>query len=233
MRRKGLITLAVAIAVIALFSLQSCSSSPEKSLLSAYFHAISLKDTATMATMSINPESIEAQSWQITNVSVEETKPFDLPDLNKKELELKKKLEDHVGPVMDAEDAKYAAEEQLKDARTGGARAAAKKKVEEATAKYEQEREVHRQLQKDYNDAKAAAQRLQDIALFSLAEREMPTVRDMTGTVHSKTVDVKVVDKSGQTKNYRFYLQQYMLKDEASGYARNGAWKIVKLETIA
>lgn len=233
MRRKGLITLAVAIAVIALFSLQSCSSSPEKSLLSAYFHAISLKDTSTMATMSINPESIEAQSWKITSVSPEETKPFDLADLNKKELELKKKLEDHVGPVMEAEDGKYSAEEQLKDARTGGARAAAKKKVEEATAKYDQEREVHRQLQKDYNDAKSAAQKLQDIALFSLSEREMPTVRDMTGTVHSKTVDVQVVDKSGQTKNYRFYLQQYMLKDEASGYARNGAWKIIKLEPIA
>ena len=122
MRRKGLITLAVAIAVIALFSLQSCSSSPEKSLLSAYFHAISLKDTSTMATMAINPESIEAQSWKITSVSVEETKPFELAALNKQELDLKKKLEDHVGPVMEAEDGKYSAEEQLKDARTGGAR---------------------------------------------------------------------------------------------------------------
>jgi len=233
MRRKGLIVLAVAFAVVALFSLQSCSSSPEKSLLSAYFHAISLKDTSTMATMAVDPQSIEAQSWQIVSVSPEETKPFDLPDLNKKELELKKKLEDHVGPVMEAEDAKYSAEEELKTARTGGARAAAKKKVEEATAKYDQEREVHRQLQKDYNDAKAAAQREQDIALFSLAEREMPSIRDMTGTIHSKTVEVKVVDKSGQTKNFRFYLERYILKDEAANYMRNGAWKIVKLEPIA
>jgi hypothetical protein len=233
MRRKGLIILTVALAVVALFFLQSCSSSPEKSLLSAYFHAISLKDSATMATMAITPEAIDADSWEITSVSPEETKPYDLPDLNAKELELKKKLEDHVGPVMEAEDAKYSAEEELKSARTGGARAAAKKQVDEATAKYDQERETHRQLQKDYNDAKAAAQRVQDIALFSLAEREMPTIRDMTGTVHSKTVDVKVVDKSGQTKNYRFSLQKYALKDEASGYARNGAWKIVKLEPIA
>ncbi len=233
MRRKGLIVLALAIAIVVLFSLQSCKSSPEKSLLSAYFHAISLKDTATMATMAIDPQSIEAQSWQITSVSPEETKPYDLPDLNKKELELKKKLEDHVGPVMEAEDAKYSAEEELKTARTGGARAAAKKKVEEATAKYDQEREAHRQLQKDYNDSKAGAQREQDIALFSLSEREMPTIRDMTGTIHSKTVDVKVVDKSGQTKNFRFHLEQYILKDEASGYMRNGGWKIVKLEPIA
>ena len=233
MRRKGLIILAVAVAIVALFSLQSCSSSPEKSLLSAYFHAISLKDTSTMATMAIDPQGIEAQSWQITSVSPEETKPFDLPEWNKKELELKKNLEGHVGPVMEAEDAKYSAEEDLKTARTGGARAAAKKKMEEAAAKYDQEREVHRQLQKDYNDAKAAAQRVQDIALFSLSEREMPTVRDMTGTISSKNVEVKVVDKSGQTKSYRFSLEKYVLKDETSGYMRNGAWKIIKLETIA
>jgi hypothetical protein len=183
--------------------------------------------------MAIDPQGIEAQSWQITSVSLEETKPFDLPEWNKKELELKKNLEAHVGPVMEAEDAKYSAEEELKTARTGGARAAAKKKMEEAAAKYDQEREVHRQLQKDYNDAKAAAQRVQDIALFSLSEREMPTVRDMTGTIHSKNVEVKVVDKSGQTKNYRFHLEKYVLKDETSGYTRNGAWKIIKLEPIA
>lgn len=231
MRRKGLIVLAVA--VVALFSLQSCKSTPEKTLLSAYFNAMSMKDTATMATMAVDPQSIDTQSWQIISVSPEETKTFDLPELNKKELELKKKLEDHVGPVMEAEDGKYSAEEELKTARTGGARAAAKKKVDEATAKYDQEREAHRQLQKDYNDAKASAQKEQDIALFSLAEREMPSIRDMTGTIHSKTVDVKIVEKGGQTKNYRFYLEQYVLKDEASGYMRNGAWKIVKLEPIA
>ncbi len=233
MRRKGLIVLTVAFAVVALFSLQSCKSSPVQSLLSAYFHAISLKDTATMATMAVDPQSIEAQSWQIVSVSPEQTKPFDLPDLNKKELELKKKLEDHVGPVMEAEDAKYSAEEELKTARTGGARAAAKAKVEQATAKYDQEREVHRQLQKDYNDAKSAAQKEQDIALFSLAEREMPTIRDMTGTIRSKTVEVKVVEKGGQTKSYRIDLEQYTLKDEASGYTRNGAWKIVKIQPVA
>lgn len=232
MRRKGLIVLTIAMAALVLFSLESCKSNPETSLLSAYFHAISLKDTSTMATMAVDPVSIEAQSWQIVSASTEETKPFDLAELNKKELEFKKKLEDHVGPVMEAEDAKYSAEEELKTARTPGARAATKKKVEEATAKYDQEREAHRQLQKAYNDAKAAAQKEQDIALFSLGERELPNIRDLTGTIHSKTVDIKVAEKGGQTKSYRFYLERYLLKDEAANYTRNGAWKIVKLEQV-
>jgi hypothetical protein len=232
-RRKGLIFLSVVVAAFVLAYYQGCKSNPESTLLAAYFHAISLKDTATMATMAVDPVAIDAQSWQIVSVSPEETKPYDLPELNKKELELKKKLEDHVGPVMEAEDAKYSAEEEVKTARTGAAKAAAKKKLDEATAKFDQEREVHRQLQKGYNDAKAQAQREQDTALFSLAARELPGVRDMTGTIRSKTVDVKVVEKGGQTKNYRFYLEQYSLKDEAANYTRNGAWKIIKLEPVA
>jgi hypothetical protein len=232
MRRKGLIVLTVAMAALVFFSSESCKSSPEKGLLSAYFHAISLKDTTTMATMAIEPESIDAQSWQVVSVSPEKAVPFDLADLNKKELEFKKKLEDHVGPVMEAEDAKYTAEEEVKTARTPGARAAGKKKIEEATAKYDQEREAHRQLQKGYNDAKAAAQKEQDVALFSLSAGDIPNIRDLTGTIYSKTVDIKAVEKGGQTKSYRFSLERYVLKDETSNLTRSGQWKIIKIEPL-
>jgi hypothetical protein len=233
MRRKGLIVLAIAMTAVVVFSMQGCKSNPESSLLSAYFHSISMKDTSTMATMALEPMSIEAQSWQIVAATPEQVKPFDLADLNKKELDFKKKLEDHVGPVMEAEDAKYAAEEEVKTARTAGARAAANQKVKEASAKYDQEREAHRQLQKGYNDGKAAAQREQDIALFSLGAREMPSIRDMTGTVHSKTVDVKVIEKGGKTETFRFALEQYTLRDETANFTRTGAWKIIKAEPIS
>jgi len=233
MRRKGLIVLAIAMTAAVVFSMQGCKSNPETSLLSAYFHSISMKDTSTMATMALEPMSIEAQSWQIVAATPEQVRPFDLADLNKKELDFKKKLEDHVGPVMEAEDAKYAAEEVVKTARTAGARAAANQKVKEASDKYDQEREAHRQLQKGYNDAKAAAQREQDIALFSLGAREMPSIRDMTGTVRSKTVDVKVIEKGGKTETFRFALEQYTLRDETANFTRTGAWKIIKSEPIS
>ncbi len=232
MRRKGLIVVGVISFLSVMLTFQSCRSQPEKGLLERYFHAISLKDTMTMSTMAVEPQSIDVQAWEILSVSEEKVEPAKLPDLNKTELELKKKLEDHVGPVMDAEDAQYAAEEELKAARTGAARAAAKKKVEEAAALFEQERELHRQLQKDYNEAKAAAQKEQEISVFSLGAGDVPNVRDLTGTSHSKDVDVKIVGKDGQAKTYRFYLKRYELRDETINLTRRGRWIIAKVEPI-
>lgn len=230
MRRKGLIVIGVISFLFVMLTFQSCKSQPEKGLLERYFHAVSLKDTMTMSKMAVEPQSIDVQTWEITGVSEEKIDPAKLPDLNKTELELKKKLEDHVGPVMDAEDAQYAAEEELKAARTGAARAAARKKVEETTALFEQEREVHRQLQKDYNEAKAAAQKEQEITLFSLDAGEIPNIRDLTGVVHSKEVDVSVKGKDGEATTYRFYLIRYELKDETINLNRRGRWVIVKFE---
>jgi hypothetical protein len=233
MRRKGLVVLGVISFLSIMLTFQSCKAQPEKDLLERYFHAISLKDTMTMSTMAVEPQSIDVQSWDVVSVSVEKIEPAKLPDLNKTELELKKKLEDHVGPVMDAEDAQYGAQEELKAARTGAAKAAAKKKVEETTALFEQEREVHRQLQKDYNEAKAAAQKEQEMSLFSLGAGDVPNIRDLTGTAHSKDVDVKIVGKDGQAKTYRFYLKKYELRDDALNLTRRGRWIIAKVEPIS
>jgi len=215
------------------FSLQSCKSTPEKGLLRAYFSAISMKDTTTMSTMAIEPISIDAASWNIISVSEEKIDPTNLVELGKAELEFKKKLEEHVGPVMDAEDALYGAQEEQKTARTGGAKAAAKKKVDEMQVKFDQEREVHKQLQRSYNEAKAAAQKEKDTAIFSLGAGELANIMDLSGTVHTKDVDVKITGKDGQAKTYRFSLRRYELKDEAANLPRRGRWIIVKYEPVA
>lgn len=233
MRRKGRIVLGALAVLVILFALQSCKSTPEKGLLGAYFHAIALKDTTTMSKMAVEPISIDAASWEITSVSEEKIEPTNLVELGKAELEFKKKLEEHVGPVMDAEDQLYGAQEEQKAARTGPARAAAKAKVDEMQAKFDQEREVHRQLQRDYNEAKAVAQKEKDTAIFSLDAGEIANIMDLTGTVHTKDVEVKVTSKDGQVTNYRFNLRRYELRDEAANLNRRGRWIIVKYEPIA
>jgi hypothetical protein len=201
--------------------------------LGTYFHAVSLKDTATMSSMAVEPVAIDAQTWQITSVGEEKIDQVSLAEMSKKELELKKKLEDHVGPVMDAEDALYTAQEELKAARTAGARSAAKKKVDEMQVKFDQERELHRELQRGYNEAKAAAQREKDVALFSLGRREIPNIMDLVGTIHNKEVGVSVTGKDGQQKTYRFYLRRYELRDEAANLTHRGRWIIVRSEQAA
>ena len=230
MRRKGLVIFSAVVALFVLVSLQSCKSTPEKGLLGAYFHAISLKDTATMASMAIEPVSIDVASWEIVSVSEEKTEPTNLVELGKAEMEFKKKLEEHVGPVMDAEDALYGAQEELKAARTGASRAAARRKVDEMQAKFDEERELHKELQRNYNEAKAAAQRERDIAVFSVIgpTGDLPNIMDLTGTVHSKDVDVNITDKAGEEKLYQFNLRRYILRDEAANINHRGRWIIVK-----
>jgi len=233
MRRKGLIVLGALAMLFILFALQGCKSTPEKGLLRAYFSAISMKDTTTMSTMAVEPMSIDAASWKITSVSEEKIEQVNLVDLGKAELEFKKKLEEHVGPVMEAEDALYGAQEEQKAARTGPARAAAKAKVDEMQAKFDQEREIHKQLQRDYNEAKAAAQKEKDTAIFSIGAGEVANIMDLTGTVHTKDVDVDVTGKDGKVTPYRFNLRKYELRDEAANLTRRGRWIIVRFAPVS
>jgi hypothetical protein len=134
---------------------------------------------------------------------------------------------------MEAEDALYGAQEEQKAARTGPARAAAKAKVTEMQAKFDQEREIHKQLQRDYNEAKAAAQKEKDTAIFSLGAGEVANIMDLTGTVHAKDVDVDITDKDGKLTPYRFNLKRYELKDEAANLLRRGRWIIIKFAPVS
>ena len=218
--------------ILLLSVLNSCSSRPEEGLLKRYFSALTLNDRTTLSTMAIEPISIDAQDgWEIINVTEEEIAPAQLPEMDKKEKELKKNLEDHVGPTLDLEDAVYEAKEKLKNARTAAARRAAQSEVDETQAAFDEERERHSQMQKEFNDAAAAARKEEEIAEFSLGAGNLPNIRDLTGDVHSLEVDVRAIGQAG-TKDYRFYLRRYILTDETLNLTHRGRWIIVKIEPL-
>jgi hypothetical protein len=229
MLRKSLSVLGI---ILLLFVMQSCSSNPEKGLLTRYFHADSLTDRTTMATMALEPISIGAKSWEIVSVSEETVEEASLPELNQKEMELKKKVEESVGITIGAKEEVDDAEWELDKARTRAAKRAAQKKVDELSEKYKEIRANHDQLQKDYNDAKAAAAEEEEITAFSIGERAIPNIRDLTGEVHSKAVDVAAETESG-AKNYKFYLRMYNLRDETLNIPRRGRWVIIKIEPLS
>lgn len=228
MARKGLSVIGI---VLILFLLQSCAQKPEEGVLKRYFHAVSLNDLTTMSTIALEPVAVEATSWKILKASDEEIEPANLPDLEKMEKEFKKKLEEHVGPTVDADDALYAAKEKLRTARTRAARRAAQREVDEAQVKFDEEREIHRQLQRNYNEAKAAAAREEEISIFSLGAGELPNIRELQGELHSKEVEVMLQTKAG-TKSYNFWLRMYDLRDETLGRHYRGRWIIVAIEPL-
>lgn len=229
MKRKSLSAIGV---ILLLFVLQSCTSHPEEGLLKRYFNAISLNDVTTMSTMAVEPISMDVESWEIISVSEEKIEPTSLPEMNRLELELKKKVEESVGITLDAKDELLDAEYERDQARTRAARRAAQNKIKELQATYDEIYATHQQLQTDYNEAKAATAREEQIASFSLGAGDITNIRDLTGQVHSKEVDIKVVGKEA-TKNYRLYLRVFNLKDEVLNVNRRGQWKIIKFELIS
>lgn len=229
MKRK--IPLIIGIALL-VFIVQSCQQKPEEGLLKRYFHALSLNDMATLSKMALEPVSLDVANWEIVNVGEEQIIPAALPLLNKNELELKKNLEGSVGITIDARDELDDAKFELENARTRAAKRAAQKKVDELEAKYDEIYANHKQLQKDYNEAKAASAREEEITSFSLGAGELPNIRDFTGDVHSEEVDVKIVNKEAEEKTYRFYLKRYNLRDEAMNLDRRGRWIIVAFEPL-
>lgn len=229
MRRKSLFVLVL---VIVLFSLQSCKTHPEQGLLARYFDAMTMKDVMTMSTMALEPMTIEWSAWKILTVSEEQIVPASLPDLNKLELDSKKKMDGHVTPTLEAKDAVDFAKDEYDSARTAAAKAAAKKKVDDAQKKFDEETNLHNELKKAYNEAKAAASREEEITSFSLGAGQLANIRDLKGTVHTKDVDVEVKAKNGSTENWRLNLKMYRLKDETLNLPHNGRWVIIKQEQI-
>jgi hypothetical protein len=228
MHRKVLSVMGI---FLLMFMFYSCSSSASKGLLERYFHALSLNDLTTMSTIAVEPVALDVESWEILSESEGITETAKLYEMNQEEMRLKKELEDHVAPTVAADDALYDAKEKLKSARTRAARRAAQQDVDAAQAKYDEEREVHRVLQKSYNEAKAETAREEEICSFSLGAGVIPNIRDLTGEVSSQEVTIRTQGKSGP-KDYKIELRKYDLMDEAANLPRRGRWIILKFESL-
>jgi hypothetical protein len=228
MRRKSLSLSGV---ILLIFVLQSCATHPEEGVLKRYFQAVRMKDKTTMGTMALEPISPEFINWEIVNVTEERVEPVTLPELNQKELELKKKVEESVVITVEARGEVDDALFEMENAKTRASRRAAQQKVDELQKKYDEIRTNHDQLGTDYSKAKADAAQEDEITSFSLSAGEIPNIRELTGSVHSKEVDIKLIQQEGE-KTFRCYMRRYMLKDEVLNLHRNGRWIILRFEEI-
>jgi hypothetical protein len=228
MNRKILSIIGV---VLVAFTFYSCSSNPEQGLLARYFNALSLDDVNTLSTMALEPVDFKFKSWKIASVSEEVIKAAELFDMNTTEQELKKKKDESVGVTLDAKAMLDDAAFERDNARTRAARRAAQKKADELQIAYDEQYEKHQALQKEYNLAKEAAAREEEISNFSLGA-EYPNIRVFNGEVASKEVEIQITGDDGAVKNYKIYLRKYTLQDEDNNLSHRGRWIIIKFEKI-
>ena len=230
MRKKTLFVIGL---LVAFFVVQGCTSNPEKSLLSRYFNAVTLNDNDTMSRMALEPFQPDMTSWNIVSISPEKIEPAKLPDLNKAEIEAKKVQDAQIGPTIDADTLLKDAQYEKDTSRSAGGKAAAQRKIDELQVKYDAENAKMQAFKKDFNIAKAAAAAEEEMTMFSLGARELATVRELTGNVHSKEIEVAITTKAGGMKNYKLIMKQYVLKDEVNNINHRGRWVILRFEPLS
>ena len=230
MRKRTLIVIGV---FVAFFVIQGCTSAPEKTLLKKYFNAVQMNDNDTMSSMALEPLQPELGSWAIVSIGAEKVEPASLPALNKAEIEAKKIQDAQIGPTIDADTALKDAQYEKDLARSAAGKAAAQRKIDELQAKYDVENGKMQEYKKTYNAAKAAAAAEEEMTMFSLGLRELATVRELTGDVHSKDVEIAITNRAGVKKNYKLMMRQYLLRDEVNNIPHRGQWKIFKFEPLS
>jgi hypothetical protein len=230
MRKRALIVIGVFVAFLVI---QGCTSAPEKTLLKKYFNAVAMNDNDTMSSMALEPIQPEMESWNIVSIGVENVAPATLPALNTAEVEAKTAQDAQVGPTLDADSALKDAQYERDTSRSAAGKRAAQKLVDELQVKYDEENAKMQDLKRAYNEAKAAASAEEEMTMFSIGQRELPNVRSLTGDVHSKEVTIAIKMTSGQTKNYKLLMKQYMLRDEANNLSYRGRWVIIKFEPLS
>ena len=230
MRKKTLFVIGL---LVAFLVIPGCSPKPEKGLLARYFNAVTLNDNDTMSSMALEPFQPDMTSWNIVSIGPEKIEPAKLPDLNKAEIEAKKAQDAQIGPTIDADTLLKDAQYEKDTSRSAAGKAAAQRKIDELQVKYDAENAKMQTLKKDYNVAKAAAAAEEEMTMFSLGARELPTVRELTGNVHSKDVEVGIKTKAGGMKNYKLIMKQYLLKNEVNNINHPGRWVIIKFEPLS
>ena len=230
MRKKTLFVIGL---LVAFLVIPGCSPKPEKGLLARYFNAVTLNDNDTMSSMALEPFQPDMTSWNIVSIGPEKIEPAKLPDLNKAEIEAKKAQDAQIGPTIDADTLLKDAQYEKDTSRSAAGKAAAQRKIDELQAKYDAENAKMQALKKDYNVAKAAAAAEEEMTMFSLGARELPTVRELTGNVHSKDVEIGIKTKAGGMKNYKLIMKQYLLKNEVNNINHSGRWVIIKFEPLS
>ena len=232
MRKKTLIVIGVFLAFLVI---QGCTSSPEKTLLKKYFNAVMMNDNDTMSSMALEPLQPELGSWSIVSIGPEKIEQATLPALNAAEIEAKKLQDAQIGPTIDADTLLKDAQYEKDTSRSAAGKAAAQRKIDELQKAYDIQNGKMQELKKAYSAAKAAAAAEEEITLFSLSARDasdIPTVRELTGEVHSKDVVVAITNRSGVKKDYKLLMKEYLLKDEANNIPHRGRWVIIKFEPL-
>lgn len=204
----------------------SCQKS-EEATVSKYFQAMVHKDKATMATMALEPRSIEYKAFEI--VSIEEPVEVDLqfPDLVKKMKDLEAQKQVQGLATLDKNDEFEEAQDEYNETRRRSKKIELKKKIDQLKIEFEEAKQKVLILQKKISKVKKEIER--EKALIALSTDRRGDLSLYTGKTKSTKVTVKVTLQNDEIKNYIILLREDSLTLE--NQMQQGRLIIIKLMT--
>jgi len=201
--------------VFSLLLVFSCSS-PEKSLLSKYFHAVQMKDNTTLSNMAVEPVTFVFTDWKVKEIKESKITDTEYSNVVAKIEEIKQK-QDVLKPDIIDVDSEY---EEMKEKR-GYTRQKAelKKQRDELYDKYRALQEEKEQYEEKLTTIKNVMKKSlgQDVIFENVTKKER---KDVIITVKSPT----------GSRDYRVELVRYYR--EINGQERAGYWKILRFVNL-
>jgi len=210
-----------------IFGMTSCQKG-EDVTVTKYFQAMKHNDKDTMASMAVEPKDLEYKSFKIVKVSEPDVKALELPAMEKQLLDLKKQRNDQVNVATEKKFAVEDLQDELEDTRRRTKKAELKKKIEEAEAIAEEEKQKFLQLQSQINklEKKIASEK----SLITSSTGVDKKFNLYTGETHISRVNVSVTLINGEVKEYILVLRKNVLKLQDRD--RSGRMIITKIATV-
>ncbi|MCP4219973.1 MAG: hypothetical protein GY765_35405 [bacterium] len=215
------------LAILSLVLILAGCQKKEEITVEQYFQAMQHDDADTRAAMSLEPKDIEFTEYEILSIEEPVTKPLELPALFKKIAAVTKARKEQTTKVMDLQDTKDEAEEEMEDARGRAKKKEMKQKFDDLVVQYEEETQKIRTLQLEINGLKDKLDR--EKAMITLSTNMSESLEMFDGTTTTAKVTVKITLKNGEKKDYVFLTRgdTLVLKDRET----KGRLIIVKIMT--
>lgn len=223
--KKSILLLALFCLIVIL---TSCSQ-PGEVTVSKYFQAMKLNDKDTMASMALEPKDLEYKSFEIVTIAEPVEKDLELPILEGKLDEMKKKKTDQGNNAMDASDDLEDLKDELAETRGSRTRARLQTQIEEAEKVFEEEKQKYNEITLKVVGLEKRIAREKDLIRMSTGRPDELDI--FTGKSFYQKVDVKVTLENGDVNDYVFLLRRTDLTLENKTI--NGRLIITKILTAA
>ncbi len=220
--------LLVLVALLSLIIVTTSCQKPEEITLSKYFQAMKAKDRDTMASMAVEPVSLEFKSWELVSSEAPVNADVMLPKMIQELADVKKQKDDQILMVKDKKDALDQLKTKLAETRGSRQKADLQKQITEMEKEVETETANYKRDQMNFTQMKNQVENEKKMVTLST------NIEQNQELFAGKSVTTKSIVKittAGGDKEYVFLLRKFELVNPVTNKVFSNRYIILKIQT--